>query len=209
MTIKNDKISILLPLLLTALLTVSLSACTEQNVVISGGDGDSTGLEDPNQAPEENQNGDNQDPHNHYEDPGDDGHGHGPDPDAVSTPTSEITGSWRVARADDDAPLGYFDLMNLVGEDLVDGHFVMGLVPSEMLDGARGDLLEGTSWDGEELQIRWNPTSQSSERYTITSTNRIDDDRFEGHFEAELAPFSFDVTITRMNFDDLHEADEQ
>lgn len=207
MSTKTTTRSTLLTSILTALLALGLSACTEQQMVIPGGE-ETPANQTPgeNQHQEENQN--QEDPH-HFEDPGDDGHGHGPDPDAVSIPTSEITGSWRVARAEDDAPLGYFDLMNLVGEEEVDGNFVMGLVPSEMFDGARGDLLEGSTWDGEDLVIRWNPTSQPTERYTITSTNRVDFDRFDGQFAAEQAPFSFEVTIGRMNFDDLHEADEQ
>ena len=128
-------------------------------------------------------------------------HGHGPDPDAEVTPVSEVTGSWRVARADDDAPVAYFELFGMEDEPDHIGTYIMGLEPARLLDGNRGDIAVST-WDGDQLVVEWNPTAQQSERYTLTATERIDADTMEGQFVAENAPFEFPVKLQRMVFDE-------
>lgn len=157
--------------------------CTDREVVSSNSSGDDG---------ESASHGAN---HDH-----DDNHGHGPDPDAESRPVSEVTGSWRIARSENDAPLAYVELFGIDDEPGHFGNYIMGLEPARMLDGNRGDLIGG-AWDGETLTVEWNPTGQSSERYTVTTTERIDDDTMKGTFQAENAPFEFEVTVQRMVFD--------
>ena len=171
-----------------------MMACSDTQVVTSNA-GSPGGGEDP---PAENNDPQEQNHHDgHYVD--DDGHG--PDPDAEWEEASEVTGSWRVARLENDAPVAYFDLFGTLDEPDHTGYFVMGLEPAEMLDGHRGDILTAT-WESEQLVVEWNPTAQQSESYRVTTTERIDEDRLRGLFQATQAPFEFEVSVERMQFDD-------
>ena len=181
-----------LPFLILIALAASFTACQGSSVTYFDG-----------QTNQDEANGD----HDHPADG--DGHvhtgdeeGHGPDPDGEMEDFSPITGSWRAARAEDDAPLAYFDLFLYEDDPSGDGTFIMGLAPSEMLDGNRGDITDLKHQSGT-LTISWNPTSQDEELYTIEgSLSDPTANELTATFSALQAPFSFEVTLSRMIFDE-------
>ena len=190
----------LTPLLIGLLVgALALAGCQESTV--SPAENQSSGSQDNDQEPDDDDPEQNHNDHQHH---GDDD-GHGPDPDAVKTDIAPVTGSWRVARAEDDAPVVYLDLLVSAEEtDDMTGHFIMGLAPAEMLDGNRGDVVGGSYEDGV-MVVEWNPTAQDTELYRITTTDKVDDDNFNGVFTAEHAPLEFEVSLSRRVFDDDEE----
>lgn len=173
-----------------AFVAISLStACSDQEITIQTKSGSGP---DPVQ--------------NDPVDPGED-EGHGPDDDEVLIDPGFLHGSWRVATADEDAPVVYFDIFHDENEATFTGTFWMGNAVSDLLDGEVGDILSG-SWQGETLEIRWNPTTDEDEIYVVTTTARLDEDRLEGKFEATRAPIEFNVTIDRRVYDNEPDAED-
>lgn len=179
-----------------ALVAISLStACSDKEITIrtnsgSGPDSQNNPVEPPvnnGVVPEEDE-------------------GHGPDDDEVLIDPGLLNGSWRVATSDEDAPVVYFDIFHDENEPTFTGTFWMGNAVSDLLDGEVGDILSG-SWQGNTLEIRWNPTTDEDEVYVVTTTARIDDDRLEGRFEATKAPIEFSITVDRRVYD--NEPDEE
>ncbi len=155
--------------------------CDSQEI---GVDNDSTNDVEENQNQNQNQNqnaGENVHEHDaeYYE-------AHGPDDDEVLVDAGSLQGSWRAAFDDGNVPLAYFDIFHDEGESTADGDFLMGIAVSHMQDGTSGSI-ESVSIDGENVEVRWNPTDAQEEMY-ILELVRDDDDSYTGTFRGEMYP---------------------
>ncbi|WP_159789593.1 hypothetical protein [Sodalinema gerasimenkoae] len=121
--------------------------------------------------------------------------GHGPDEDEVLTEAGPLQGSWRAAQVEQDRPLAYFTIFHDRGASEADGSFLMGLAMGDGLDGEAGEI-KSVQLEGDRLEITWNPTSDSQERYYLTLVQE-DADLYRGSFEAERNPASFEVILER------------
>lgn len=127
-------------------------------------------------------------------------HNHGPDDDMVPIETGLLSGSWRVAMAEDDAPVAYFDIFHDQGATEAQGTYWMMDGLSEMLDGESGDL-SSVELQGDDLTISFNPTSDLEELYTL-ELSRDNDDLFTGSMTAVNNPNEYEVTFGRRIFED-------
>ena len=129
------------------------------------------------------------------------GDGHGPDEDEVLIEAGPLQGSWRAAQVEQDRPLAYFTIFHDEGASEADGSFLMGLAMGDGLDGESGQIQSVRLEGDRRLEITWNPTSDSQERYYLTLEPEHED-LYRGTFEAERNPASFEVTLERQVFDD-------
>lgn len=98
----------------------------------------------------------------------DDTHADIEEPEGTVEPGA-FTGSWRVASADGDTPAVYLDLLHPADEPNLSGDFKMGPAVAERLDGQTGAILGGVTMEGG-LTVRFNPTTDSEEVYTLQAT---------------------------------------
>jgi hypothetical protein len=170
------------------------TGCDEGTVVVPG----------ENEANDQDNQENSHNDHNHGH-PYDDQYAvdHGPDDDEELVEPGVLNGSWRAARAADDAPLAYFDIFHDVGATTGTGNFLMGMAMGELLMGTAGDLAD-VEFGVESIVIAWNPTTDDEEMYWVTLTV-VDEDNFEGTFEAEKNPASFGVTVERRIVDEESE----
>lgn len=130
--------------------------------------------------------------HGHQDDAG-----HGPDDDAPVIENGFMTGSWRVGRVEDQSLVVDLDTFQEKGSTEVSGYFTMSMLAGNGADSKSGDLLEGTTFDGETLIVKWNPTDVENELYTIEAT-RVDENTLTGTVSAAIyADFDAEVRITR------------
>ena len=123
---------------------------------------------------------------------------HGEDDDVQITDVGFLGGTWRIATADgEDAPLAYLDFVHDKGATTATGKFRMGLVMGPILDGEVGDLQSAT-WAGDVITVKWNPTVDEEQVYTVTSTTKTDDDTLAGTFTTVDGASTFPVSITRV-----------
>lgn len=124
--------------------------------------------------------------------------GLGADPDAAPIPVGFLNGSWRVATDDaEDAPVVYFDFVHDEGASTATCDFLMSLGLGPNFDGKIGKCAEVT-WEGDTLTVRFNPTEDIEDEWTLTTTTRVDDDRFEAKItKLKDAQFSAPVLVER------------
>ncbi|TXD34672.1 hypothetical protein FRC96_13755 [Lujinxingia vulgaris] len=127
------------------------------------------------------------------------------DDDAELIETGILSGSWRVAMAEDDAPVAYFDIFHDQGATEAQGTYWMMDGLSEMLDGLTGDL-NSVELQGDDLTITFNPTTDLDELYTL-ELSRDNDDLFTGAMTAVNNPNEYEITFGRRIFED--DADAQ
>jgi hypothetical protein len=131
---------------------------------------------------------------------GTDDAGHGPDEDQELIEAGLMTGSWRVANADDNALIANFDLIQEAQNSTVEGTYTMGLGIYDRLEGKSGDISAESSLNAEVLTLKWNPTDVPDEVYTI-SAQKQDDDLFTGRITAiDYAQLDREVVVTRYHF---------
>jgi hypothetical protein len=109
-----------------------------------------------------------------------------------------MNGSWRVAKASDDTPVVYFDVLQDEGDPLVEGDYLMGVgLYNGTLDGGYGPVAE-SSFDGTTLTIKWNPTPQDSEMLTLSAT-KVDENTLTGNITSANNPnLDLAVKVTRV-----------
>lgn len=184
--------------IMIAALTLALGtvACDDNAKVISG---ENSNAETPNSK---------DDPDEGVDDEGGEGseiggmdeEGHGSAPGEIERiEPGFMNGSWRVGALDQNKPVAFFDTFQDEGDPELTGDFVMG---NALYDGGvdeqSGEIVEG-SMDGETLTLRWNPTTDLAEVFTLTAT-RTDDDLLEGKITAKQNPeLDYPVSITRQN----------
>lgn len=187
-----------LTILLTFIVALAFTACDGQSIT-PGNKNNSSGVNNGDKEKDE-------DPPGHSEE--DDGHGMSKE-EGVSSAPGFLSGSWRVARADEDKPIAHFDIIHVEGEKDISGTFLMGNgldggagEDGEGLDEANGELINAT-YGGDKFELVWNPTQDPEEMYMVTSTSKVDNDNFKGKLVSELdSTLSVDVTITRQVFED-------
>lgn len=132
----------------------------------------------------------------------DDGHGLGKDDNTETSAPGFMSGTWRVATVEDDAPVAHFDIIHVKGESEITGSFMTGVGIHEDLADETGDIID-VKFDGNKFELVFNPTTDEQEFYTITTTERIDDDHFKGKMTSERnVELNVDVTIARQVFED-------
>lgn len=130
---------------------------------------------------------------------GTDDAGHGPDEDVQLAEAGFMTGSWRVGDAADNALIANFDLIQEEGKTAVEGYYTMGSALYTRLEGKSGDVGPSSSFDGQTLTLKWNPTDVASEMYTVTAEKQ-DRDTFTGRISAiDYEELDREVVITRYN----------
>ncbi len=189
-------------ILLALSASIVASGCDGQQIVVAGKKNNTT-LNNDNNPIVNNTVNNPVNNHSH-----DDHEGHGGDDEAEQIETGFLSGTWRVARAEDDAPLVDFDFVHDKDASIATGNFMMGNALYEELDRVSGDLVS-TTWDTNGLDVRWNPTNDDEEVYVITETVRVDDNALTGTFHGTRNPVSFAVTIDRRLFDEVEETDVQ
>ncbi|RVU44872.1 hypothetical protein EA187_10065 [Lujinxingia sediminis] len=122
------------------------------------------------------------------------------DDDAEHIETGLLSGSWRVAMTEGDAPVAYFDIFHDQGASDAQGTYWMMDGLSEMLDGLSGDL-NSVELQGDDLTITFNPTTDLDELYTLT-LSRDNDDLFTGSMTAVNNPNEYEITFGRRIFED-------
>lgn len=179
-------------LAIIALLSLSAGfsvGCDRQSVTVNTD-------EQPDDEPDADENDpDGEDPHDDTDET------HGPDDDVDLVETGLLSGSWRVAMAQDDAPVAYFDIFHDRGATEAQGTYWMMAGLSEMLDGESGDLSSVELQGGDDLTITFNPTSDLEELYTL-ELSRDNDDLFTGSMTAVNNPNEYEVTFGRRIFED-------
>ncbi len=188
-------------LILLAMIAAMVAAgCDSQTIMVNNSKGNNDNNPIVNNDNNPIVNNDNNHAHDDHE-------GHGVDDDAVLIEPGFLSGSWRVARSEDDKPLVYLEFFHDTGASEATGNFMMGDVISEWLDGQTGDI-EASSWQDGKLEVRWNPTTDDEEVYVITETARVSDDLFTGTFHGTRNPDTFEVTIQRRVFEDEDPTDQ-
>ncbi len=188
-------------ILLAVIATVLAAGCDSQTITLNNAKGNNSENNDNNPVENNANNTTNNNNHTDHE-------GHGSDDDAVFIDTGFLSGSWRVARSEDDKPLVYLDFFHDTGASEATGDFMMGDAISEWLDGQTGEVA-ATSWQDGKLEVRWNPTTDDEEMYIISETTKVSDDLLTGTFKGTRNPDTFEVTITRRVFEDDEPTDEQ
>ena len=123
------------------------------------------------------------------------GHGTAPGEEQHIDP-GFMNGSWRTATTSDDTPVAYFDTFQDKGDPSVTGTFLMGLGVYPRLDGESGDVAQ-SSFDGTTLTLKWNPTNDSEEMFTLQAT-KSDDNTMSGTITSARNPdLNVSVTLTR------------
>lgn len=123
------------------------------------------------------------------------GHGSADDESDLLEP-GYMNGSWRVATTEQDTPAVYFDTFQDKGDSLVTGQYLMALGIYERLDGESGDIQEA-SFDGDTLTIKWNPTNDQEELFTLQAT-KASEDSLEGTITANRnVDMNIPVKMTR------------
>ena len=132
------------------------------------------------------------------------GHGVDPTTEQERIEPGFVNGSWRVATAGDDTPVAYFDTFHDANKSDVTGSFLMAIGLYDRLDGEAGQI-EDASWNGNQLTVAWNPTSDPTELFTLTAT-KLDENTLEGAVTAKRNPnLDVDVKLTRRHVDDTSE----
>lgn len=123
--------------------------------------------------------------------------GHGPDDDAVLIAPGFVNGSWRVGAVEDQSLVVDLDLIQEDESTEVEGYFTMSVIAGNGADGKGGDVMETSSFDGDQLTVQWNPTGTDGDIYTVEAT-KIDDNTFSGTVSSALfSDFDKDIHITR------------
>lgn len=110
------------------------------------------------------------------------GHGTAPGEEEQIEP-GFMNGSWRVAATEQDTPAVYLDTFQDKGDSEVTGTYLMAIAIYERLDGESGDLAQG-SFDGGTLTVKWNPTTDPEEMFTLQAS-KVDDNTLEGNITAQ------------------------
>lgn len=141
--------------------------------------------------------------HGHLDDSG-----HGPDDDTPVIENGFMTGSWRVGRVEDQSLVVDLDTFQEKGSTELSGYFTMSMLAGNGADSKSGDLLEGSTFDGETLIVKWNPTNVENELYTIEAT-KVDENTLTGTVKAAIfTDFDADIRITRYAAPPVGEDDE-
>ena len=171
-------------LAVTCLIVAIGTGCDSQEITVDN--------EETNDVENNQNDGENDHVHEHdaeyYE-------AHGPDDDEVLTEAGSLQGSWRVALEDGNKPLVNLDIFHDDGESTADGDFMMGNAISPMQDGTTGSI-ESVSIDGENVDVRWNPTDADEEMYILELVHQGDDE-YTGTFKGEMYPDEHAVTMAR------------
>ncbi len=182
-------------ILLALTVALAFTACDNQTVQV--GDKNNS-----NNTPVlNNGNNDNNDetevPHEE-----DEGHGLGEEDPSETMEPGFLSGTWRVATAEDDAPVAHFDIVHVTGEAEITGSFLTGVGIHEDLADETGELID-VDYGDNKFELVFNPTPDEEEFYTITTTERIDDNHFKGKLTAERNDeLNLDVTIARQVLED-------
>lgn len=133
-----------------------------------------------------------------------------PAPDSNETPEPDVVertdvaklpglmdGAWVLTENTDDAVISYFNLTHFEGEPSVTGDFLTGPgLYDGLFEGGPGDLVD-SSFSATTLTLKWNPTTQETEQFTL-SASKVDDDTFTGKVTAvENTGLNLDVTLAR------------
>lgn len=179
-------------ILLAMIVAMAFTACDGQSVQIG----------DRNNNNSDFNNSDNNDDNSHTpEVPDEEEPGHGPDEGSESLAPGFLSGTWRVATAEEDTPIAFFDLVQVEGEDEVSGTYLMGVGFEGLADG-NGEII-AASFDSGKLELQWNPTQADDEVFTVTDTVKVNDDLFTGVLTIKNDPEALqNVTITRQDFED-------
>ncbi|AWV88886.1 hypothetical protein [Bradymonas sediminis] len=131
------------------------------------------------------------------------GEGHGKEPGEYELlEPGFMNGSWRVAEPTQDAPVAYFDTFQDEGDSEVTGDFVMGNALYEGgIDGQSGEIAVG-SFDGTTLTLKWNPTTDPDEMFTLVAT-KTTEDHLQGKITADRnVELDYAVSVTRQMDDE-------
>lgn len=121
-----------------------------------------------------------------------------PEDTGVAFTPGFMHGNWKATSTEDGEVVGYFALIQNEGFQDISGTFLAGPALYEgMVDGAPGDVAQGSTFDGTTLTLKWNPTTQATELMTITA-QKDGDDKFNGNMVATLNPeLNMDLTFQR------------
>ena len=168
-----------------SLLMMGNVGCDEASVVKSSGQA----------ADNSTEVGDDEGAEDHYQPMDEHGHGSTAEERDIAEP-GFMNGSWRVATGENDEPAAYFDTFQDKGDAQVSGTYLMGFAIYERYDGESGDIVSATL-DGETLTVRWNPTTDRDEMFTLQAT-RVDENTLEGTVTAKRnVDLEIPVTLTR------------
>src|SRR5690554_491348 len=124
--------------------------------------------------------------------------GHGPDEDVQTIENGFMTGSWRVGLVEDQSLVVNLDTFQEKGNPEVSGYFTMGMLAENGADSKSGDIFaETSSFDGETLIVKWNPTDVADEVYTIEAVKE-DENTLTGTVSAAIfTDINAEIRITR------------
>jgi hypothetical protein len=124
--------------------------------------------------------------------------GHGPDEDVELIENGLMTGNWRLAVAADQSLISDFTLFQEVDDPRLGGYFDMSVTAENDAAGVGGDIMADSTFDGETLTLKWNPTPDvPDEVYTVVATKQ-DDDTFTGTLDAAVyTHLSEEIVFTR------------
>ena len=173
-------------LLLLVMTSVGLVACdSDQNQKITA-------------KPKPNNN------HNH-EGPEEEPNGHGSDIEREVENLPKVgvmQGNWRVGRLDaDNTPVMNISLIHDEGTPEADGDYTLFEGFDEYYHGTTGTDIKATM-QGDVLTITFNPTPDPEQRFTIRTTRKVEDNRFEGTFTSADNAVNFQVSVARQVFND-------
>lgn len=108
-----------------------------------------------------------------------------------------MNGAWILTNNEDDSVISYFDLVHFEGDPAVSGDFLTGPgLYDGLFEGGPGDVVD-SSLSGTTLTLKWNPTTQDIEQFTL-SASKGDDDTFTGIITAvQNAGLDLNVTLAR------------
>lgn len=111
--------------------------------------------------------------------------GHGPDENTTFIPAGNMEGSWRLEAAEDQSFISNIDINQSGTDSALTGYFKMGSLVGNGADKAGGDLMDGSKIEGDTLVLKWNPTPDPDEVYTLQAT-RQSADAFQGTLTAKI-----------------------
>ena len=109
-----------------------------------------------------------------------------------------LSGRWRVATVEGDEPGVYFDIAHIRGAQSATGTYTMGFAIYAYTDGESGELIDA-AYDGDSVQLVWNPTDDTQEILTLRATKQSNGS-YEGAITARRNP-DLDVQVTMVAMD--------
>lgn len=94
-------------------------------------------------------------------------------------PVGMLNGIWRLGTDDvNDVPVGYLSVVHDKDAAVGTCSYEMSLGASPQFDGRVGSC-DSVTWKGEVMTVTFNPTNDSEEVWTVTTSQKVSDDQFK------------------------------